>query len=89
MKISSLFDDPDLRSRIHRAEIDAIERLGRLTPTQSRVLHHMVTGIPNKLIAHELGLSMRTVENHRLQIMERVGTKNMLALARLVVVAGL
>jgi FixJ family two-component response regulator len=49
----------------------------------------MVTGIPNKLIAHELGLSMRTVENHRLQIMERVGTKNMLALARLVVVAGL
>ena len=87
MRLSSLFDDADLRARIHEAELDATERLGRLTPMQRRVLEGMIAGHPNKVIAYHLGISQRTAENHRAQIMERVGTKNILALARLVVVA--
>ena len=88
MRISRLFDDAELSARIHQAELDAAERLSRLTPTQRRVLEGMIAGHPNKIIAHNLGISQRTAENHRSQIMERVGTKNILALARLVVVAG-
>lgn len=89
MRISALFDDAELRARIHDAELDAVERLGRLTPMQRRVLEGMVAGHPNKIIAYHLGISARTAENHRSALMERVGCKNILALARLVVVAGL
>lgn len=88
MKISALFDDTDLCAQIHKAEQEAAERLARLTPMQKRVLDAMVAGYPNKIIAYELGISQRTAENHRAAVMERVGCKNILALARLVVVAG-
>jgi FixJ family two-component response regulator len=49
VRLSTLFDDADLSVRIHQAELEAIERLSRLTPTQRRVLEQMITGIPNKL----------------------------------------
>lgn len=89
MRLSSLFDDVDLSARIHEAEEAARERIGRLTPMQRRVLEQMVTGVPNKVAAYNLGISVRTGENHRQAIMNRVGCKNILALARLTVVAGL
>jgi two-component system CheB/CheR fusion protein len=88
LKLSSLFDDDDLSARVHEAEREAFVRLSRLTPTQHRVLNEMLTGNPNKIIAFKLNLSQRTVENHRAALMNRVGCKNILALARLVVVAG-
>ena len=87
MRLARLFDDEHLRSLVHAAETDAAERLARLTPTQRKVLEGMVAGHQNKVIANNLGLSVRTVENHRQAIMERVETRNLLALARLVVIA--
>lgn len=88
MRLSSLFDDTELCARIRAAELDAIERLSSLTPGQRRVLDELVDGHPNKVVAYRLGLSPRTVENHRQAIMGKLGVRSVLALARLVVIAG-
>jgi two-component system response regulator FixJ len=48
-----------------------------------------VTGQPNKVIAHELGISPRTVEIHRARVMEKMQTQNVSRLIRLVLSAGL
>ena len=88
MRLSRLFIEPELRERVRAAELDAAERLSRLTPMQRKVLDEAVDGHPNKIIAHRLGLSPRTVENHRRAIMERAGVKSVLALSRLIILAG-
>lgn len=48
-------------------------RLGTLTPRQRQVLIGMAQGKLNKIIAHELGLSVRTVETYRAIVMEKTG----------------
>ena len=48
-----------------------------------QILEHVLAGHPNKLTAHRLNISQRTVENHRASIMEKTGSKSLPALARL------
>ena len=52
------------------------------------VMDMVLAGHPSKNIAADLGISQRTVENHRAAIMQRMGVKSLPELARLVVVAG-
>lgn len=88
MRLVHLFDDPEIRAAIHRAEEAAFERLTNLTGQQRAVLELMLEGHANKIIAYKLGLSQRTVENHRAAIFERTKAKSMTALIRLVLMAG-
>jgi two-component system response regulator FixJ len=46
-----------------------------------------VAGHANKVIAFDLGISVRTVEVHRARMMERLGTKQLAAAIRLAVLA--
>ena len=46
-----------------------------------------IAGHPSKNIAADLGISQRTVENHRASIMTKTGTKSLPALARLALAA--
>ena len=48
----------------------------------------VLAGHPSKNIAADLGISQRTVENHRAAIMQGMGVKSLPELARLVVAAG-
>lgn len=48
-----------------------------LTPRQVEILRHVVTGRSMKEIAYELDLSVKTVEAHRAQIMERLEIRNL------------
>jgi two-component system CheB/CheR fusion protein len=48
----------------------------------------VLAGHPSKNIAADLGISQRTVENHRARIMKRAGSKSLPALARLALIAG-
>jgi two-component system CheB/CheR fusion protein len=47
----------------------------------------VLAGHPSKNIAADLGISQRTVENHRAAIMKKTGSKSVPALARLAVAA--
>lgn len=47
----------------------------------------ILAGHPNKNIAADLGISQRTVENHRASIMTKTGSKSLPALARLALAA--
>jgi two-component system response regulator FixJ len=44
----------------------------------------MVRGKPNKAMAHELGVSQRTVEVHRARVMEKSGAASLAELIRMV-----
>lgn len=65
----------------------AASRLDALTPRQTEIMHMILDGQANKNIAADLGLSQRTVENHRARIMRRTGSGSLPELARLVLTA--
>jgi|DEB0MinimDraft_3_1074331.scaffolds.fasta_scaffold25212_1 two-component system response regulator FixJ len=88
MRVSHLFDHPGAKAIIAEAEADAAERFGRLTAREREVLALITDGRLNKETAHELGISPRTVENHRLRLMEKVGVKTFAQLVRLTILAG-
>lgn len=88
MKLSRLFDDPTVKAAVAAAEDDAIERMGRLTPRERQVLLMMTDGYLNKQTAHELGVSPRTIENHRHRLMEKIGVRTFAQLVRLTIIAG-
>jgi two-component system, chemotaxis family, CheB/CheR fusion protein len=58
-----------------------------LTLRQKQVMDLVLAGHPSKNIAADLGISQRTVENHRNAIMTRTGCKSLPALARLALAA--
>jgi two-component system CheB/CheR fusion protein len=66
---------------------DAAHHLAGLTPRQRQVMEMVLAGHPSKNIAADLGISQRTVENHRASIMAKTGTKSLPALARLALAA--
>jgi two-component system response regulator DctR len=68
------------RRRAH----DALRRaLGELTEREREVMRLVVDGRPNKLIADELDISVRTVEVHRARVFEKMNVKSAVELANL------
>ena len=76
--------DSAKRSAWHDA---AATRIACLTPRQREILEMVLDGQPSKNIASDLGISQRTVENHRASIMMKTGAKSLAALARLALAA--
>ena len=66
----------------------AANRVARLTQRERQIMDLVLAGRPSKNIAADLGISQRTVENHRASIMEKTGSKSLPALARLALAAG-
>jgi two-component system response regulator FixJ len=71
-----------------RFTADAKNRFGSLTPRERQVLERVVSGRQSKTIAFELGLSVRTVENHRARIMGKMGAMSVSHLVRMALAAG-
>jgi RNA polymerase sigma factor (sigma-70 family) len=90
------FDDAQLRGAIDTAfaletrRLDEAElrradeqKLARLTAREREVLEHAVQGKHAKEIGAALGISPRTVEVHKMRIMEKLGVRNVAELVRL------
>ncbi len=65
----------------------AAHHMAGLTPRQREIMERVLSGEPSKNIAADLGISQRTVENHRASIMKKTGAKSLPALARLAITA--
>lgn len=62
---------------------DAAVRLQVLTPREREVLEGLAEGLPNKTIAYDLGISPRTVEIHRANLMTKLGVRSLSEALRL------
>ena len=58
-------------------ERTARERVGRLTRRELEIGMALMNGLSNKVAAHQLGISVRTVEMHRAQILRKLGVRNL------------
>ena len=74
----------DRARRQHEAEIATLrDRFEWLTPREREVLPLVVSGLPNKQIAAEIGTSETTVKVHRSQLMRKMGANSLPELVRM------
>lgn len=89
------FDGEDLVARIQTAiekatpDVECRRKLDRLTPRETDVLRGVVAGHPNKIIAHTLGISPKTVELHRARVMDKTDAGNLSQLVQIALRGGL
>ncbi|MDB5397265.1 MAG: chemotaxis protein CheB [Rhodospirillales bacterium] len=76
----------DSQKLVARRE-SATTHLAGLTPRERQIMEMVLAGHPSKNIAADLGISRRTVENHRASIMKKSGSRSLPALARLALAA--
>ncbi|MFT3820566.1 MAG: response regulator transcription factor [Rubrivivax sp.] len=73
-----------------QAALQAAERVGpALTPRQRDVLAQLARGRPNKQIARDLGISIKTVEYHRAELIARLDLHDVASLTRYALAQGL
>jgi len=94
--IEKPFDEAELRRLVERmldkartesADVQqqrsATERLSKLTAREHQVLERIIAGRLNKQIADDLSISIKTVEAHRANIMEKLSVNTVADLLRL------
>ena len=99
--IEKPFDQAALKALVDRLLVEARERaaaserqrmnealLAKLTPREEQVLERIVAGRLNKQIADDLGISIKTVEAHRANIMDKVNATTVADLMRIVLSGG-
>ena len=74
---------------LNDASSEAREQIDRLTARERDVLHGLLHGQSNKMIAIHLGISPRTVEIYRAHLMEKLGTHSLSETLRIAFTAGM
>jgi two-component system response regulator FixJ len=82
-------DTPPADARARALDRQAQARVAALSDRQRDILRGLLKGKPNKIIAWELGLSIRTVETYRAQMLEKLGVRGTAEAVRLAIAAGL
>ncbi len=65
------------------------QRLDSLTPKERRVLEYIVAGDANKVVARKLDVSVRTIENHRHKIFQKMAADSLAELVRMALEVGI
>ena len=84
---AALKQDADNRATVER-QADLKRRAESLTPREREVMAFVVDGRANKVIAIDLGLSERTVEIHRANVMEKMGARSVAHLVKMHLILG-
>jgi FixJ family two-component response regulator len=66
-----------------------LDKVAALSEREREVFHRVAAGEMNKVIAQDLGISVRTVEVHRSRVMEKLGVRTLAQLVRIKIEAEL
>ena len=99
--IEKPFDDDTIISSVQAAlakyamsgrdegrKAEVVAKLASLSQRERQVLDGLVAGNPNKTIAYDLGISPRTVEVYRANVMNKMGAASLSDLVRMTIIAG-
>ena len=85
---SAMIYDANRRKEADRIE-EIKQRVDSLTPREHEVLLHVLESKLNKVIAYEMGISIKTVELHRANVMNKMKATSATELVRISLIAGL
>ena len=87
--IKSALDRWDKSAKHDAEQTQLLEKLASLSSREREVLEGLVAGKPNKIIAFDLGISPRTVEIYRANVMTKMNAASLSELVRMALLAGL
>lgn len=82
--VSEALEAFDRHDRERRAMADVEARVDALTQREREIMTLIAQGLSNREAARDLSISVRTVENHRARVMEKMQAKNLSDLVRMV-----
>ena len=88
-RIHAGLEDDARRQQEEETQREILKRFHSLTAREREVLERVVGGMPNKRIAGELGISVKTVEVHRARAMEKMGAKSLAEITAQCILCGL
>lgn len=80
---------PAVRNALSKLPPDDTPDINLLTKTEVKILKQIGTGKSNKQIAIDIDRSIRTVENHRHRLMQKLGVRNAVELTKIAINMGL
>ena len=82
-RVAEALESSAAQLALRRERLERDEAMAELTEREREVMRLVVEGRPNKLIADELGISVRTVEVHRARIFDKMKVRSAVELANL------
>lgn len=89
LALEEVFATLDDEVKADSAQRCAAKLVTSLSRRERETLQGLVGGLPNKAVANKLGISVRTVEMHRSNLMDRLGVKSLAEAAHIALAAGL
>ena len=81
--LDRLLRSAEQENKAAQFQSEGLEKLAKLTKREKEVMALLVQGKPNKIVAADLNLSVRTVETHRAHLLSKLDVKSLPDLVRL------
>ncbi|MDB5521563.1 MAG: fixJ [Tardiphaga sp.] len=87
--VQKALDGAKAESEVDLQKVDVLSRFANLSKREDDVLHGLVAGKSNKMIAFDLQISPRTVEIYRANVMTKMDAGSLSELVRMAIVSGI